>query len=377
MYYKLNKRNLVKLHQFKSLVLSILLIFAFTGFSQATEEKPKKFVVVLDAGHGGKDSGNTGNGFSEKNIALKIVLQAGKELEKIDDIEVIYTRTTDVFVPLDKRASIANKAKANLFISVHMNAFRRPGPHGTETYVLGTHRNQDNLEIAMKENSVIYLEDNYEETYDGFDPESPMSYIGMTLMQEEYLDQSILLADYIQKEFTNELKRFDRGVKKAGFLVLRQTYMPSVLIEAGFLTNLAEGRYLNSAKGQRDIANSIVRGVKQYKEILHLDSDEAIAEDQATPSSNKIMPDIVFRVQVGAGKTPLDTAPYNFKGLEGIERDKEGDLYKYYYGRTSDYLHIQELQQEVQQKGFEAAFIVAFKNNQKINVDEALKKKAQ
>lgn len=375
MHNNLSVGNLMKTYQIRGLVFSIFLILSIGINLYASETPPKKFVVVLDPGHGGKDSGNTGNGFSEKNIALKIALTVGAELEKHKDIEVIYTRKTDVFIGLDERARIANDAKANLFVSIHMNSFRLSGPHGTETYVLGTHRNQENLDIAMKENSVIYLEDDFEETYDGFDPESPTSYIGMTLMQEEYLDQSILLADYIQKEFTNKLKRFDRGVKKAGFLVLAKTYMPSVLVEAGFLTNLSEGRYLNSAKGQKEIASSIVQGIKLYKDILNLESGEV--ELAASEVEVDAYNGIEFKVQIGAGTNPLEPVPHNFKGLRGIERKKEGDLYKYYYGKTSDYLEIQNLQREAQDKGYSASFIVAFKEGSKLSIDEALKNKAQ
>src|SRR5699024_5653716 len=269
----------------------------------------------------------------------------------------IYTRKTDVFIPLHKRADIANKAKADLFVSIHLNAVGNAQPHGTETFVLGgSADNKKNLDIAMKENSVIYLEDDYKETYNGFDPSDPASYIGMTLMQEEYLDQSIVLADYIQKEYTNKLKRVDRGVKKAGLLVLRETYMPSVLTEIGFLTNRAEGQYLNSKKGQKEIAKSIAEGITNYKKALNYYEEESFADEI---TGEDLYENIKFRIQIGVGSKPLETAAYNFKGLEGVDRIKEGDFYKYYYGNTSDYLNIQSLNQEVKEKGFSEAFIVA------------------
>ena len=196
----------------------------------------EKFTVVLDAGHGGHDPGNLGNGYLEKNIALKIVLEAGKLLEKDPDIKVIYTRKDDTFVDLYVRGEIANKAKADLFVSVHCDS-HTSNAHGAGTFVLGLHANKQNFEIAKKENSVIYLEDNYETRYADYDINSPESVIGLTIMQEEFLDQSIMLAKMMQDNFAKKLKRNDRKVKQAGFIVLHQTFMPSVLIESGFLTN--------------------------------------------------------------------------------------------------------------------------------------------
>lgn len=354
-----------------------LVFFGLNTLAYTNDEVRKdEFIIVLDAGHGGKDTGTRGNGYLEKKIALALVLNVGESLGKHQDIKVIYTRTTDEFVTLKDRADKANKAKADLFVSVHLNASGSTQPHGAETFVLGTHRNKDNFEIAKKENSVIYLEDDYEETYDGFDPESPTSYISMELMQEEYLDQSILLADYVQDEFTSKLKRYDRGVKKAGFLVLRETYMPSVLIETGFLTNANEGRYLNSQKGQKEMASSIAEGLVRYKELLESnDTDialdaEQIEEEIDQRGKKEQEGDVVYRVQIGAGAQPMETAAYNFKGLEGVERDKEGELYKYYYGSTSDYKEIKNIKKEVEGKGFDNSFIVAFENGNKLDVDE-------
>ena len=216
-----------------------------TANVESTENKT--FVVVLDAGHGGKDSGNRGNGYYEKKIALNIVLQIGKILEKDPSIKVIYTRKKDVFVDLIKRARIANQADANLFVSVHCDAHTSQA-YGAGTFVLGLHENQRNFEVAKKENSVIFYEENYEENYDGFDPNNPESVISLTLMQETYLNQSITAASEIQKSFVSNLSRKDRTVKQAGFVVLKYTYMPSVLVETGFLTNKKEGAYLNSQR---------------------------------------------------------------------------------------------------------------------------------
>jgi N-acetylmuramoyl-L-alanine amidase len=340
-----------------------------------------RFVVVIDAGHGGKDPGNSWNGYSEKHISLNIALKVGAELEKLPDVKVIYTRKTDAFVTLAGRAQIANKAEADLFISIHMNGHNSQA-QGTETFVLGLHRNQDNLEVAMRENQVIFLEEDYEMTYDGFNPNSPESYIGLTLMQEEYLDQSILLADYIQKNFTKLNKRVDRGVKQAGFLVLRETYMPSVLVEAGFLSNRAEGAYLNSAGGQSAIAESIVRAVKDYKNSINLgilDNIEANPPIELTGEPEErpmdVYDGITFRVQLAASGKKLEPNSRNFKGLNQLTRNKEGKLFKYYYGGTSSHSQIQELHERAKHAGYPDSFIVAFRGNEKISVNEALKTK--
>ncbi len=366
-----------------------LLFFVFAGMvsSEAiadTCEPPKeKFVVVLDAGHGGQDPGNRGNGYYEKNIALNIVLGIGAELEKLPDVKVIYTRKTDVFVTLAGRAEIANKAEADLFISVHCNAHNSQAS-GTETFVLGLHRNEDNLKVAMRENQVIYLEEDYEVTYDGFNPDSPESYIGLTLMQEEYLDQSILLADYIQKKFAFDLNRGNRGVKQAGFLVLRQTYMPSVLIETGFLTNKGEGTFLNSRSGQDKMSAAIVKAVIDYKNSINLEVLEGLAEDPPLKVDPKVASkpsdeykDVTFRVQLAATGKKLEPSPRNFKGLDNVFRNKEGKLYKYYYGATSSYVQIKELHEIAKKRGYETSYIVAFRNDDKISVNEALKTKVK
>lgn len=242
---------------------SALLLFSFTPFySQVATTEP--FVVVLDAGHGGHDPGNLGNGYLEKNIALNIVLKVGELLEKNQDIKVIYTRKDDTFIDLFVRGEIANKANADLFVSVHCDSHTSDA-HGAGTFVLGLHANKQNFEIAKKENSVIYLEDNYETRYADYDINAPESVIGLTIMQEEFLDQSIALAKMIQDNFSEKLKRNNRKVKQAGFIVLHQTFMPSVLVETGFLTNKNEGAYLNSTKGQIEMGTAIANAILQYK----------------------------------------------------------------------------------------------------------------
>jgi len=372
------RTNLLKLFVFTIILFSL----SNSAFSAEVPPNKEEFVVVLDAGHGGKDPGNMGNGFKEKDIALNIILKIGQALEKYEGVKVVYTRKTDVFVELFERGRIANEANADLFVSVHCNSHNSQAS-GTETFVLGLNRNETNFEVAKKENSVIYLEENYEVTYEGYDPNSPESFIGLTIMQEEYLDQSILLADMVQKEFTNDLKRKNRGVKQMGLIVLHQTYMPSVLVETGFLTNNQEGPYLNSRRGQDDMARAITAAIINYSHTINLNLLETIAKSHpagqkeiiAQPASQQIYEDVVFRVQLAAGSKKIDPKPYNFKGLSNIDRTKEGKLYKYYYGETSDYLKVQQLHQDAIKKGYSGSYIVAFKDEQKITVNDALKSK--
>lgn len=348
----------------------LLFGFLFTSFSFPNQDPtPRKLVVVLDAGHGGRDPGNRGNGYYEKDIALNIVLEIGKELEKLPDVEVLYTRKTDVFVTLAGRAAVANEAKADLFISVHSNSHSSQAS-GTETFVLGLRRNEDNMEIAKRENQVIYLEEDYEITYSGFDPDSPESHIGMTLMQEEYLDQSILLADYIQKNFTNDLNRKNRGVKQDVFLVLRETYMPSVLVETGFLTNNAEGAYLNSKRGQNDMSRAIVKAINSYKNNINLDLGAGLPRFEPVLTHG-----ITFKIQIAASQKAVELKPSNFKGLENLTRNQDAGLYKYYYGQTTSYPEAQELLRRTKEQGFPGSFVVAFRDGEKIEVQEALETK--
>jgi len=227
----------------------------------------RPFTVVIDAGHGGKDAGAIGRTAKEKNINLAVALELGSLIEKNHkDIKVIYTRKTDVFVELNERAAIANRAKADLFISVHTNSTAaKVGPQGTETYTLGMHRAADNLAVAKRENSVITLESNYEERYEGFDPSSSESYIIFELMQDKYMEQSVELARNIQKEFKSTGKRTDKGVHQAGFLVLRATSMPSALVELGYINNPTEEQYLKTKAGQQTMARCIYNGFIKYK----------------------------------------------------------------------------------------------------------------
>lgn len=363
------------------LITSLFLLF---NFPISAAEKPiKPFVVVIDPGHGGKDPGNRGNGFFEKDIVLDVSLQVGKILEGHKDIKVVYTRKTDVFIDLDKRGPIANKVDADIFVSIHCDSHNSQA-YGVGTFVMGVDKSGRNLETAKKENEVIFLEDNYEERYAGFDPSSPESLIGLSIMMEEYLDQSIMLAGLIQNNIVNNLKRKDRSVRSAPFWVLHSSYMPSVLVELGFLTNNSEGPYVNSSKGRGELAREIANGIIAYKNQISLAtedfknpviSDEKKDKALETTKEN-IFDGVLFKVQIAASGKKLDPKPGNFKGLKDVERDKEDGLFKYYYGQTSDYNKIQVMRTFAQQKGYSSAYIVAFKNGKKVNLPEVLKSKA-
>jgi N-acetylmuramoyl-L-alanine amidase len=370
----------------KYLLLSFIVLL--TSFSNAQANR-NEFVVVIDPGHGGKDSGTPGTKrykTAEKDIALDVSLALGKLINKnLPNVNVVYTRTTDVYPTLKGRSALANNKKADLFISIHCNA--QPGKKGTaygsETFVLGLSKTASNLEVAKRENSVIFLEENHEETYKDFDVNDPSSLIGLILMQEDILDQSTELARYIENEFISTAKRRSRGVKQAPFYVLSQTYMPSVLVELGFLTHKKEEDYLNSKKGKASMTKSLFNAVKKYVDI-HFESNRTIPviekQEEVTEKveevetlKTEIYPEITFKVQIAAGSKRIATKPYNFKGLKGISRDKQGKLFKYYYGETSDYTKIKAQQKLAKSKGYKSSFIVAYKNGERIPVQDALK----
>ena len=364
-----------------SLLVLLLTCALFVSFSVIKNDTQKPFIVVLDAGHGGKDSGNIGNGFVEKDIVLDVTLQIGKILEKVPGIKVVYTRKTDVLIDLYRRGPIANEVDADIFVSIHCDAFTNQA-YGVGTFVMGVDKSGKNLNTAKKENEVIFLEDNYEERYAGFDPNRPESLIGLTLMQEEYLDQSINLAGLIQSNIVNNLKRKDRSVRSAPFWVLHSSYMPSVLVELGFLTNNKEGPYVNSKKGRRELATQVANGILMYKKNIALGTSNAqnpvITQDEVDAaikvSQEKIYGDVTFKVQLAAGSKKIATKAYNFKGLKNVAREKFGTLYKYFYGSTSNYTEIQLLKTFAQEKGYSSAYVVAFKDGQKVKLSEVLNK---
>lgn len=354
--------------------LFILLSLAFTAntiYSQSTD----KFKVVLDAGHGGKDPGALKNGVKEKDVVLAVVLKVGKLLEKHKDIELGYTRKTDVFIEVKDRSVIANKAKANIFVSIHCNSSDNPRPYGTETFVMGISKDKSNMEVAKRENSVIFLEDNYQEKYQKYDPNNPESVIAMVMMQGIYKDQSIHLASNIQKNFTTELKRHNRGVKQDVFYVLHGCAMPSVLIELGFVSNAEEAKYLNSEKGQNELAQSIAKAIVSYKNEYYSESepfDIIIEPEESTQTATQISVEkvnhntTVYKIQIAASSTNLETKPQNFNGLDKVSKIQDGTLYRYYYGETNSQDAAQSLLKEAKDRGYTSAFIVTFKNGERV-----------
>lgn len=357
--------------------------------------------VVIDPGHGGREPGAVGRRSMEKDIALAISLKLGEYIkENIEDVEVIYTRETDVFVPLHERARIANENKADLFISIHANSAASRTAEGTETFVMGLHRSQANLEVARRENKSILYEDDYLETYDGFDPNSPEANIIFALYQNAYLEQSLQMAALIQQEFRERARRIDRGVKQAGFLVLYNVTMPGVLVETGFISNAREEAYLMSETGQAHLASAIFRAFRQYKEeqdALAAARNEyrrpqayietPVSEDlpsttkdqsettQSEPDrlneSETATQEVSFRVQFAttSEERPLDDPA--FEGLSGVSFYFHEGLYKYTIGNETSLEDAAALQQEVQKAGFKDAFVVAFKNNNRISAAEA------
>lgn len=365
------------------------LIFSFflLTISFCTYSQSNVFKVTLDAGHGDHDFGAVYSGRIEKNIALAIVLKVGKILEASPNVHVIYTRKTDIFIDLVERANIANRANSNIFVSIHCNANKNTSAFGTETYVMGLSKTASNLEVAKNENSVITLEKDYKQKYDGYDPKSPESMIGINLIQEEYLDNSISLASKIQDNF-GKLGKVQRqgGVKQAGFMVLHKAYMPRVLIETGFVSNPTEGDILNSEAGQNDIAEAIAQAILSYKREYFGTGAQEINEvkpvkDTAKPKTAETAVKVVketpkgtfFKVQLIASikKTPLE--PKNFKGLKNITMIYENNIYKYFYQETSDYETAKKYLQEAKNKGYGASFLVATKNGEKISIQDAIK----
>lgn len=386
-------RNFMK----QALIYSLLMLIFAGSFSiktlaaGANSGKDSKIeLVVIDPGHGGKDAGASYGKWLEKDIVLDIALKVGKYItDRYPETKVIYTRTKDMFVPLHQRANIANKNDADLFISIHVNYVGSRSVHGTETFVLGQHRSADNLEVAKKENAVILLEDDYSTTYEGFDPNSPESYIMFEMVQDEYLHQSVELAAAIQDEFKIHAQRLDRSVKQAGFLVLRRTTMPSVLVEAGFISNSAERSFMVSESGKISLATSIFNAFKTYKKKIenrsnfHLVTEELQLEEPETKELHNmsveenvqpnIKNDIFFSVQVAALNRQINTNSENFRGETKIFKLNSGKVYRYFSGKFDNYENAVKEKHRLKTK-FNDAFVVAIENGKLISVKKAMRK---
>ncbi|MBC7607365.1 MAG: N-acetylmuramoyl-L-alanine amidase [Burkholderiales bacterium] len=391
-----------KLLKMKALFLIILATTAFSAYCQTNQ----KFKVTLDAGHGGKDFGAIYNGHIEKNVALAVTLKVGKILESKPNIIVNYTRTTDIFIDLIERANIANRVDANIFVSMHCNANKNTVADGTETYVMGMTKNASSLAVAKSENEVITLEKDYKQKYEGFDPNNPSSMLGMTLMQEEYLENSISLASKVEDAFAVLGKKVrGGGVKQAPYMVLHKAYMTRVLIEMGFISNPVEGAKLDSEEGQNEIAEAIAEAIMSYKkEYFGSGSNENVEEKpskkiidkpikeseppartepvaekpvERSPVSKGDNAKIIFKVQISATGKKLELNPSNFKGLSNVSVSSEGNLYKYTYGETADYTTAKQNLEEARAKGFASAYLTAFKDGKKVTVQEAISTKSE
>ena len=361
------------------LIIFLLIVSAHKASASGGE---KNWVIVIDAGHGGKDPGALGSFSAEKNITLAIALKTGSYIEKnLQNVTVIYTRKTDTFIELKERPEIANKNNADLFISIHANSTKSRTINGTETFVMGPAKDQQNLEVAMKENEVILLENDYSTTYEGFDPKSPESYIMFTLMQNIFLKQSTSLASAIQKQYKEKNNRNDRGVKQAGFWVLFMTTMPSVLTETGFITHPEEEKYLNSKEGQDRIAASIFKACSDYiadieskssKFPVKVQDQEPLVQNNAQSTISE--GDIVFMVQIATSSAKIETKPENFQGLNNVVEIKSQGQTKYAAGNFNDYMSAVNYRKEIEEI-FPDAFVIALKDNKILPLQQAIDEK--
>ena len=364
-------------------ILFFLFIIIPTVSSSANGiNKEKNRVIVIDPGHGGRDPGALGSMSREKDITLAIALKTGEYIQQnIKNVTVIYTRKDDSYVDLYDRPKIANKANADLFISIHANWADSKKVVGAETYVMGHAKDQANLEVAMNENSVMLLEDDYSTKYEGFDPKSSESYIMFSLTQKVFQEQSTDLATKIQQQFRERVNRNDRDVKQAGFWVLYHTKMPSVLVETGFITSPEEEKYLNSKEGQDYLASSIFRACKDY--FNEIDSKSSIASarndnsDQKTDTMTNVRlrsSDIYFMVQVTTSISRTEIKPENFSGLKDISEIQANDRFKYAAGSFEDYSEAVSYRKKIEAV-YPDAFVIAVKDNKILPLQQALELK--
>lgn len=377
---KNGKLNLSIVIRITCLLLIIFTLLNDGGAMAQKADNRKNWVIVIDPGHGGRDPGALGSFSYEKNITLAVSLKTGELIERnISNVKVIYTRKTDTFVELADRANIANKNKADLFISIHANWHRLSSTYGAETYIMGHHKDQQNLEVAMKENEVILLEKDYSTRYEGFDPKSPESYIIFTLMQSAFFEQSTNLASKIQNQFREQVKRYDRGVKQAGFWVLYMTTMPSVLIELGFISNPSEEKYLNSKQGQDDLAMAIFNASRDYIEEVDKKSGiSAIKLESKTDSVASVKNDdtnenqIFFTVQIVSSVKKIELKPQNFKNIKDVNELHIGNRYRYTTGKFTDYNEALSYRKKIESL-YPDAFIIAVKENKILPLQQAIK----
>ena len=357
----------------RTLLLILTLLMTAAVPAGAVNEKGE-FVLVIDPGHGGKDPGAVNGKSQEKTINLNIALKMGKLIEEnCKNVKVIYTRKTDVFVELYKRADIANKAGADMFISVHTNSAKSKSAYGAETYLLGVEENRTsaNLNAALQENKAILLENDYEAHYEGYDPNSPESMIIFEFMQNEYQKESLKMATFTQNQMTGTAKRPDRGVHQAGYLVLWKSTMPSILIELGFISNDNECKYLTSQKGIDEMSKSLYLAFSEYLDYHNKLLERAVPAAQAIGNredENKSLP--VYKVQFMSLKSPLKNNDKRIRDYADVDYYKEGGVYKYTCGNTTDYEAILKTKAEVQKK-YKDAFVIAVYEGKKISVKQA------
>ena len=354
------------------IVVSLLAVLPVSA--KGVPDKP--FTVVIDAGHGGKDPGAIGKIAQEKNLNLDVALLTGKMIkEQFPDVNVVYTRQTDIFLPLQKRADIVNSHNADLFICVHTNSSESKAAEGVETFILGTEKMDKNLDVAMRENSVIKLESDYQTAYQGFDPNSIDSYIMFELMQNAYMDQSLQFATFVQRQFVENLHRAERGVRQAAFWVLLKSACPSILLEMGFISNPAEEKYLASEKGQRDMAQSLCNAFAQFTHRMPakplLPKDTAAVEKPSVAAPVDTLPQqhdslsgtvatarkkTTYAIQILASRTPVSGKDSRLKGLSCGCLQVDG-WYKYYYGESADREAVVRTQKEIR-KHFPDCWII-------------------
>lgn len=359
-------------------LILLLAICSFENGLYAQEQSYHIKTVVIDAGHGGRDPGALGKSSREKDIVLNIALELGGYIEKyFPDVNVVYTRKTDVFIPLNKRSEIANKNKADLFISIHANANNNYRISGTETYTLGLHKTKENLAVAMKENAVMQYEDDWSTKYEGFDPNNPASYIIFNLMQGINRDKSISMAELTEYQFKHRVGRHSRGVREAGFWVLKQVSMPSILVEVGFVSNPTEEKFLKTKKGQDYLASAIFRAFRAYKDkieqtsvVLHKQKENEEKIENEIENHENTAEQVEYCIQL---KSSIKQIPLNskvFRNLKNITERNINGTYKYTTGSTSNYSEIVNLQKTVRKK-IKDCFVVAFYKGKRISLSKA------